>query len=145
MKEVRATVITDASYCDLTKKAGWAAWIRVDGIDEPIKKYGSFKSKVKSSTDAEKMASINGIYIAKMYGATKVLVQTDCMLVVHLTNGITKKQSLVDRWSYMLSSNGLADILLEARHVRGHTTVNDARSYVNRWCDSKANEGRLSA
>lgn len=140
-----ATVITDASYCDKTKKAGWAAWIRVDGIAHPIKKYASFKGKIGSSTIAEKKAAINGIWLAKKYGADAVLLQSDCLAVVHVIDKTTKKRNVLDEWNRWMENAGVLDVLVNSSHVKGHSTTQDARSYVNRWCDRHSNKARKSA
>lgn len=134
----RATIITDASYCDRTKAAGWAAWIRIDGASDPIKKYAEFKQPVSSSREAEMLAVINGLWLAAQHGVTVALVQTDCMAVVHMLNGETKKKSIRDEYSRARAKAGVCHIKVSGRHVRGHTQVADARSYVNRWCDSRA-------
>lgn len=134
----RATVITDASFCHRSKAAGWAAWIRIDGIDDPIKKYAEFKRPVRSAQEAEMLAAINGIWLAKQYGATQVLVQTDCLAVVHMLEGMTKKPHLKDDFTRRAASAGILGMRFSGRHVRGHTDTQDARSYVNRWCDTKA-------
>ena len=137
-----ATVITDASFCPKSKKAGWAAWIKIDGIAGPIKRYGSFKEKVKTSTEAEKLAAANGLFIAHRMGATGFLLQTDCMSVIHLVDGVTKKQRLKDDWKRIMATCGILGKPLRARHVNGHTSTKDARSHVNRWCDKMANKAR---
>ena len=139
-----ATVITDASFCDMTKKAGWACWIRIDGQSEPIKRYGAFKGKVKTSTDAEKMAAANGLFIAKAHGADAFLLQSDCMTVVHLIDGVTKAKNRVDEWARMMAKAGVLGRVIKAKHVKGHSDTKDARSHVNRWCDSMANKARKS-
>jgi ribonuclease HI len=137
-----ATVITDASYNDKNGSAGWAAWIRIDGAKDPIKHYSSFSVPVTSSSDAEKMAAINGIWIAKKHGANAFLIQTDCMAVVHLVKGVTKKRTPVAQWNSWISEAGLTGFPIIARHVKGHSKAKDARSYVNRWCDKMANNAR---
>jgi ribonuclease HI len=139
-----ATVITDASFDDRTGKAGWAAWIRIDGVAEPIKAYGAFKGKVKTSTDAEKMAAANGLFIAQKHGADAFLVQSDCMSVIHLIEGITKARSVKDDWSKKMMAAGVWGKIIKARHVKGHSKTKDSRSYVNRWCDEMANKARKS-
>ena len=138
-----ATVITDASFCHKTKAAGWAAWIRIDGRKEPIKQYSSFSKKPQNSQEAEIKAAINGAFLAKKNGADAVLIQSDCMAVVDLVNRKTKKPAVIMRWRNWLADAGIADLPMFAKHVKGHTTVKDARSFVNRWCDAKANEARL--
>lgn len=133
-----ATVITDASFCPKTKAAGWAAWVRIDGEAEPVKRYGELKTPVDRAQHAELLAAVNGIWLAMKYGATEVLVQTDCLEVVHLLEGKTRKASLISRFTLALREAGVEHIMRSGRHVKGHTTVEDARSYVNRWCDEKA-------
>jgi ribonuclease HI len=140
-----ATVITDASFDDKTGKAGWAAWIRVDGVAEPIKKYASFKNSVKTSMDAERLAAINGIYLASRYGATRVLLQSDCLGVIHLIDGTTRKRSAISEWYCAKEKAGILGVTLFGKHVKGHTSVKDARSHVNRWCDKMANKARKSS
>ena len=140
-----ATVITDASFSDRDNKAGWAAWINIDGISYPIKKYGSFSSKVETSVDAEIKAALNGMWIARRYGADAILLQTDCMAVIHLITGITKKTNLISDWNCKIEAAGLLGVTIRAKHVKGHTKTKDARSYVNRWCDSHANKARKAA
>ncbi|KHQ51138.1 reverse transcriptase-like protein [Mameliella alba] len=139
----RATVITDASFCDRTKAAGWAAWVRIDGMAEPIKRYGSFSDAVSTSSEAEKKAALNGIWIAAQYGATEILLQSDCLAVVHLIDGTTKKRAPLDQWHRWCASIGILGLDLKSRHVRGHTSKKDARSHVNRWCDKHANKARM--
>ena len=39
-------------------------------------------------------AAINGVFIATKEGATEVLVQTDCLAVVHLFEGVTVQESI---------------------------------------------------
>lgn len=139
-----ATVITDASFCDKAKVAGWAAWIRIDGISYPIKRYGSFKTMPKTSIEAEKLAAINGMWIAKEFGADAIMLQSDCMSVIHLIDGTTRQKKLKDWWYKRLASCGLLGVPMTAKHVKGHTKTNDARSYVNRWCDEKSRNAMRS-
>ena len=139
-----ATVITDASYCHKSKKGGWASWIKIDGRVEAVRKYGSFKSRLPNSLEAEKRAALNGMTIAKSYGAEGILLQTDCLSVIHLVDGTTKQKKLIDEWIKLLSSCGLLGLTIKGRHVKGHTNKSEPRFFVNRWCDKKANEGRMS-
>lgn len=136
--ERRATVITDASYCHRTKAAGWAAWIRTDG-QPPIKRYGTFKDTPSGPAQAELWASYNGLYFAHAVGATTVLLQTDCMAVVDKFNGNMSALagSLKAKPYAELKAKGI-NLQIKAKHVKGHTKTQDARSYCNRWCDEWA-------
>lgn len=135
---MRATVITDASFCPKTKAAGWAAWVRVDGISEPIKRYGAFKEPVASARDAEMLAAINGVFIAAKVGATQVLVQTDCLAVVHMFEGVTVQQAIKDAFTRAQAKAGILGLKVSAKHVKGHSSDPASRSWVNRWCDEQA-------
>lgn len=127
---IRATVITDASFCPKTKSAGWAAWVIVSATEHRVKRYDVFKKKPGNSTEAEKWALMNGLHIAIKLGCNNILLQTDCMSAV----------------SYFASRDNLLKyypkldplIKIRTRHVKGHTLLNDKRSYVNRWCDKHA-------
>lgn len=133
---MKATVITDASFCNKSNAAGWAAWIRIDGA-VPIKAYGAFKGYIARSDIAEMKAAINGIYLARKHGATSILLQTDCLVVVHMANGQCGPKGK-SRWHRAMKAAGLTKDGITARHVKGHTTTADARSHVNRWCDENA-------
>lgn len=143
--EVWATVITDASFDYTTKRGGWAAWIKIDGRSQPIKMYGAFKSNIQSSSDAERAAAVNGVWIAARHGAECIFLQSDCMDVINLANRKAKKQRSKKTWEKMLSDAGLLETKIRAKHVRGHTNKQDPRSYCNRWCDSMANKARKAA
>lgn len=135
---MRATVITDASFCPKTKAAGWAAWVRVDCISEPIKRYGAFRDRVASSRDAEMLAAINGVFIAAKFGATRILVQTDCLAVVHMFEGVTVKQAIKLAFTRAQEKAGILGLNVSAKHVKGHSKDPASRSWVNRWCDEQA-------
>ena len=134
----RATIITDASYCPKTGAAGWAAWVRIDGRADAVKRYAEFKQPVGCSRDAEMLAAVNGLWLAAQHGVTEALLQTDCLAVVHMLNGETKQKRLRNAFTRALAKAGVLQMRVSGRHVRGHTTVADARSYVNRWCDKHA-------
>jgi ribonuclease HI len=142
---VRATVITDASFCAETKASGWAAWIRIDGHPAPIKAYGSFKAPVDSATDAELLAALNGLWLAHRHGATSALLQTDCLAVVEACSHPRRQKKVREKWLAGLEHCALGGFPVAARHVRGHTRTQDARSYVNRWCDKHAKRSMREA
>ena len=88
---LRATVITDASFCHRYRAAGWAAWVVVsEGFDRnkrTEKRYGAFHRKPRNSTEAEKWACFNGLWLAARMGAEYALIQTDCLSVVNTKGG----------------------------------------------------------
>ena len=136
---MKATVITDASYCAQVKVGGWAAWVRVDGVPEAIKHSGGFKTEPQSSTHAEVLAAINGIWLAVKHGASEILVQSDCLAVVHaIRKQLNPESPVMAFWSEGLARAEITGVILTARHVKGHTHNAGARFYVNRWCDEHA-------
>lgn len=125
---IRATVIVDASYCQSSRAAGWAGWIRVDGINDAIRlSAGIARPLVNSSTDAEVRAACFGAAAAIERGATHVLLQSDCQTVCTLNHHV---------WRGFAALH--PGVIFEARHVKGHTADPAARSWVNRWCDTNA-------
>ena len=144
---IRSTVITDASHCPKTGAAGFGAYIRIDGHPAPFQYSGPLKPPTHSSTFAEVRAALIGIWYAAKLGATDVLIQSDCMTIIHLANGRCKSAGLVALWREAMLRPDM-QVRLEARHVKGHIAIKDARSWVNDWCDKQAkkhmyNERRL--
>ena len=122
---MRATVITDASFCPRTGAGGWATWIRFEdkGL---LKRSDAFRDPAKSSTDAEFKAAVNGVLWAAAGGATKVLLQTDNLHVV-------------ERFAEMVNDAGVTiPCVVTTRHVKGHDGGGTPRSWVNEWCDREA-------
>lgn len=140
---ITATVISDASFHQSRKggpaHAGWAAWVRVDGDTAPIKGYGALTSGLcRNSTEAEIYAALNGIWLARRGGASRILVRSDCMTVVDLIHGKLKSKHLITIWQSALSRPDLTSINLTGKHVKGHGTIKCAATYVNDWCDRHA-------
>lgn len=126
---MRATVITDASWCPDTKVGGWAAWISPD-IGARVQKSGIFKQKVQNSSEAEIQAAINGCMIAYAMGARTILLQSDCLAI---SSAMEKRPMWKKRQALHFP-----DAKIRYRHVKGHTSNSNSRSYVNRWCDAEA-------
>jgi len=129
---MRATLITDASFCPKTRAGGWAVWITFDG-GVRCKKAGRFTDKPQHSVMAECRAAMNGLAIAYARGARDILLQSDCMAVsTMLTQG---------KWGFKKAKTlHFPNAVITYRHVKGHTKNGNARSYVNRWCDAEAGQ-----
>lgn len=110
-----ATIIVDASWKQ--GNMGWAAWIRVDGIPNPIKVSGT--AHAPNSNEAEILAAKFAIRYAKKNGATSILLQSDNTNVAQLESNSVKY-----------------------KHVKGHSSISDARHYCNRWADGQARKAR---
>jgi ribonuclease HI len=130
---MKATVIADASFCSQSKSGGWACWIAYDGGVKG-KHSGLFRSNPADSSEAELNAVLNGLRLAYQNGARNILVQTDCLAIVHAVNGQNKFAAKYREAK--IAHFPLACI--RAKHVKGHTRTEDARSWCNRWCDTEA-------
>jgi ribonuclease HI len=145
---MRATVITDASYCHQKKAGGWAAWVRIDGYPAPIKGYGSLNIEARNSTEAEVMGALNGLWLAATRGSTGVLVRCDCMTVQDLIQGKPMNaEYLFHRWRNALSAPWASRLRhISSRHVKGHANPNrHAAGWVNNWADTHARKGMQAA
>ncbi|MCK9513557.1 MAG: reverse transcriptase-like protein [Pigmentiphaga sp.] len=137
----KATVITDASFCPDTKIGTWAGWIKMDvpPYPGPIRGSGRLRHS-EDSTTAEVMAAANGCYLAAANGASHILLQSDCMAVIHLVEGRGKAERLLAIWEDLMGRGVMAGVFITARHVKGHGRIHNARTWVNDWCDRTAYE-----
>lgn len=143
----KATVITDASFCPTTRAAGFGAWVTLDNAGGPprrIKKGGRLNKPPQSSEGAEFYAAMNGIWYAYQAGARDILLQTDNMGVVSVINCTTVKSPLRSVYADIRLAH-FQGATIRAKHVKGHTNVQDARSFVNRWCDEVAGKHMRAA
>ena len=135
---LRATIISDASYCHRSKAAGYGTWISADGIDR-IRKAGIIAGSPANSTEAELKAVMIGMWYAYRVGVRVMLIQTDCLAVVEVVNrSTTPGQAALRRTLKDAIEAHMPGVEISAKHVKGHTTNEDARSWVNRWCDYHA-------
>lgn len=135
-----ATVITDASYCPNTRAAGYACWVVCDG--ERHKGAGPVPFRPKSSNEAEIHALYEGVRLCRQkFQAGSILIQSDCLGALQrfgLSGNAKKSRYISIRDSAMANRFIGETFLVMCKHVKGHTSKGDARSYVNRWCDSEA-------
>jgi ribonuclease HI len=143
------TINTDASFNRHLKVGGFAFWAVSN--DFRIKKSGKFKTNCLNPHDAEARCIINSlkIVLAKHSGITKIIVNTDSLnSIALLTNDLVHVKKYMGKnmamWNHIrlaykkVMSKYKNSIIIEFRHVKAHTGVNDARSYVNEWCDKEA-------
>lgn len=150
---ITATVISDASFYEQGRPpkqrtfGGWAAYVRIDDNPKPVKGYGSIHNHTDklTSTSCEMFAAINGIWLAKQYGATEVLVRSDCMAVICAISGGNLTDKMRSVWLRALTLAQCLDINLRSHHLRAHTEAIDAASWVNDWCDRHARKGMYSS
>lgn len=83
-------------------------------------------------------------------GIRKVIVNTDCLDVIHLVTGNKEAcnryrlnswgRHLVHRYEMLLHDCKIKKDMVEFRHVKGHLHTDTPRHYVNQWCDTAAKE-----
>lgn len=132
--------MTDASVCP-TGAAGYGFWIISARGGTPGG--GSFKSHIKDGYEGEFKAVVNAL----SYGVSNnliqanddVLIQLDNKGVVDILKGKAKpREDLEVAYSMLNKMLTTHNLKLKARHVKGHTRVNDQRSKANRMCDMRA-------
>jgi ribonuclease HI len=137
------TVMSDASYCDKTKASGWGVWIKSErGL---YQNGGNFKKDPSNNYEAEAMALATAVHLAFAYNLAmfgdKLILQTDCMMVVHAVEGSRRKpargllKEAVDFIKETIEKNGC---ILDIRHVRAHCPTAGKRNYINDLCDKLA-------
>lgn len=132
--------MTDASVCP-TGAAGYGFWIVSARGGTPGG--GAFKSHIKDGYEGEFKAVVNAL----SYGVSNnliqanddVLIQLDNKGVVDILKGKAKpREDLEVAYSMLKKMLTTHNLKLKARHVKGHTRVNDQRSKANRMCDMRA-------
>lgn len=138
---MNVTIIADASWCPDTKAAGYGYWIacqrgRRNGG-------GTIRRQVSTSQVAEMMAVVNGIWHGMVEGyivrGDVLLVQTDCQNAINLfragDRGTTEEREVLAFLGKLVQAN---ELTLNLRHVKGHTSGDTPRTYVNNVCDKVA-------
>lgn len=136
------TINTDASWHPLKKAAGYAYFIVTSEFK--LKGGGVFKTHPKSPTDAEIMAFGNAFTALLSRGRKDPPDVSWLILNTDSKHGIERvlgdKDALAaevhDLWKEMKRRFNLK--WMDMRHVKAHSGKDDARSYVNEWCDTEA-------
>jgi len=143
------TINTDASFHLKLKHGAFAFWAVSN--DFKITKSGVFKSKCINSDDAEAKCIINALRVVLLAhgNITKVIINTDSLNAIALLkfDRIHMKKYMgynIKMWSHIRVAYGKVlresknKAVVEFRHVKAHSGINDKRSYVNEWCDLEA-------
>lgn len=135
------TINTDASFHPLYKVGAYAFWIVCNEFK--IQKAGFFRDFSENSTDAEMKCIVNAIHTAleKKTKITKIIINTDSLHSINYFSNRKPKNPImkkVRRQFLKIKNEKARGIEIEFRHVKAHTGKNDARSYVNEWCDTHA-------
>lgn len=137
------TVNTDASFDHVTGAGGYGIWITITG--KRIHYSGSFKEKLSTCDEAERAAIVNAMAIIAIdiKGEFDILhFNTDSANAIHHFKEKHKKQK--DKYNHAFGKY-LKDIKqnlgikkFRFKHVKAHGKSEDARGYVNNWCDAEA-------
>lgn len=143
------TINTDASFYEPLKIAAFAYWIKCD--KGKLNKRGSFRDNVDNPQVAEFMAITNALHALsrkKWKDITLIIINTDCLNIIHYLNGDQHKIRRYKIDTNLLSpikevytkylKNYFNNIKVQFRHVKAHTKTDDPRSFVNNWCDQAA-------
>lgn len=143
------TVNTDASFSRVHEIGTFAFWIVCNEFK--ILKSGILRKKVFRPEMAEFKCIINALHILfneDLSMVNKVIINTDCLNVIHImtNNKMAISQYRLNNWGNgmmvivmdMCKKKGFDFKKIEMRHVKSHTGIGDARSYVNEWCDKEA-------
>lgn len=134
------TINTDASYYVDYKAGGFAFWIKTDNFK--LTKGGKFKGDILTSQEAETKCIGNAIAMLlsqkDLPKAGFLCINTDSK---HSIEQITKRKDKLgiqvnDLWNRLIHRLGSKKNYF--KHVKSHTGKNDARSYINDWCDEEA-------
>lgn len=146
---MRATILTDASYCPETFVAGYGYWIASDRgkLGGGGRMQGS---SIANSTAAEMMAVANSLWIAAMHQlilpGDQVLMQTDCESAIQAFEWRRKtyiqQEIAACKFVQSLVANGLA---IRFKHVKGHSGIRDPRHIANHMCDKRAKDAMREA
>lgn len=140
------TINTDAGFYPFDKVGAYAYWIKSDGVF--LRGSGLFKGLCKSAKEAEFKAVINALHVLKAASLPEVkliVFNRDNIYVQSKRNGNDMEKLLYKSLRDIFDESS-PDAKLRPhhfakfysfRHVKAHTTKEDARSFVNRWCDAE--------
>lgn len=140
------TINTDASFNHENKFGGFAFWIKSSAFK--IQKAGYFKDTCLNPTEAEMKCIINALHVllSSHNTVTRIIINTDSLNSIHIINNDRiniNKYGLhfgdkLRRKFIKIQKSYHRTLNIQLRHVKAHSNVNDARSYVNEWCDKHA-------
>jgi len=149
-KPIFVTINSDAGFYHYDKIGSFAYWIRGNGVY--LKGSGVFKKQVQSPWHAEMQAMINALEALRMSKPPPIIGFIFNRDNINARSGKKNplramlKKSIVKFKTDAISRLGTKKFKeLTAnqkeyaifRHVKGHSDVDDKRSFVNRWCDEQ--------
>ena len=144
------TINTDAAWHSDTKIGGYAFWITCD--EGRMMQSGVLKRRAGRPEIAEFKCILNALWVVgvkKLKNVSKIIVNTDCLNVIHLVTGDKKAiklyklywgKYLVKEYTLLLTKFKIKKSIVKFRHVKSHNGTETKREYVNDWCDRSAKE-----
>lgn len=143
------TINTDASFSRKHQVGTFAFWIVCDRFK--ILKSGRLRKQITRPEIAEFKCIINAMHVLlneNISDIHQIVINTDCLNVIHLIERDKKNinryglkswgQYLVARLDLLRMEKKAFHIPIKMKHVKSHTGIGDARSWVNEWCDTQA-------
>lgn len=145
------TINTDASFSRKYQVGSYAFWIKCNEFT--ICKSGMLRKKISRPENAEFRCVINALHTLFTQKTVEkiglIVVNTDCMNVIHLINNDKEAISrynlgswgrhMVLTYNLLRSKHKHLKTKIEFRHVKAHTQkIEDGRTFVNDWCDKEA-------
>jgi ribonuclease HI len=139
------TINTDASHHPQTKVSAWACWIKSSHYK--MRDAGLLEGGAANSSVAELMAVEQALILLDNLIATqpflqsrtepiKLYINTDSIWAIQALSGNMKRSKHIEIAKRIRALTDGFEI--EVRHVKAHTNTDDARSWVNSWCDRAA-------
>lgn len=145
------TINTDASF-NLKAQVGTYAFSIVSNLGR-IYGAGPIKKKVQDPTEAEMKCIVNALAMVKrntqlVHKSNRIIINTDCLNAIHIFNQAKKKINKynLSKPNYQHARDSFFKIrkelgmVIELRHVKGHSGVQDKRSMANDFLDQACKE-----
>jgi ribonuclease HI len=142
------TINTDASHSKLYNVGSYAFWIVSN--QGKVAKSGLLKKHSQRPQESEFKCIINAFHclISQRWdGVDKIIVNTDCLDVIHIMNNDVKKiKKYRLQWGNILrlklllqlKEAKMSKIPIEFRHIKSHVSTETPKQWVNDWCDKEA-------
>lgn len=135
------TLFTDSSHSRILARATWAAWFKADGV--AWRYAGPVKGPITSSGQGELAAIANGLCqvtrACRPGLGSKVIVQSDSLeALTALQRNKHRNPYCTSVLAYIESLRVTNELILDLRHVKGHSGTGNPRSAINHFCDREA-------
>lgn len=134
------TINTDASFHPISKKSGFAFYIVCNSFK--IQKSGNFNTGIDDSLMAETKCIGNAIATTlgrkDLPQVKNIIINTDCLSAVSKINNSSEEYCVKIRELIEKLKTRTNCVTFKFKHVKAHSNKNDARSWVNDWCDKEA-------